>query len=243
MGKIYELRRWDGLRWHDIHIKFHKCIQKLIGGLHRLSKCYLISLLSWLQNKGSRLKIGNCNCPSGYQRQDKKNPANASPVRTPDVGLGWWPPTSPCRSYWSHGTSSCGCLFKVWRALRCVASGCWRQACVTYNVNYRKQWLVWTNSSSNTYSLVTSACWLLRKGAPFLFFSRSPNKAPIILHKLNTSLYKSNFHTLVLRRYLSATVPSRQSAASSSYSSVHAFRSSSNPNKCHAHPTLFDLIF
>jgi hypothetical protein len=23
MGEIYEARRWDGLRWHDIHTKFH----------------------------------------------------------------------------------------------------------------------------------------------------------------------------------------------------------------------------
>jgi hypothetical protein len=22
-GKIYEVRRWDGTRWHDIHTKFH----------------------------------------------------------------------------------------------------------------------------------------------------------------------------------------------------------------------------
>jgi hypothetical protein len=35
MGGIYELRRWDGLRYHYIHTKFHKnwlAIQKLMGG-------------------------------------------------------------------------------------------------------------------------------------------------------------------------------------------------------------------
>jgi hypothetical protein len=36
MGGIYEVRRWDGLRWHDISsfIKIVSDVQELLGG-HR----------------------------------------------------------------------------------------------------------------------------------------------------------------------------------------------------------------
>jgi hypothetical protein len=40
MRGIDEVHRLDGLRWHDIHTKFHKdwsAIQKLIGEIHRHS--------------------------------------------------------------------------------------------------------------------------------------------------------------------------------------------------------------
>jgi hypothetical protein len=65
MGGIYESRRWDGLRFHDIYTKFHK-------DWFRHSKVYmrgcedsrihrqhddLIRLLLFFQNKESRLKM------------------------------------------------------------------------------------------------------------------------------------------------------------------------------------------
>jgi hypothetical protein len=61
MGWIYERWHWDGLRGHNIHIKFHK-------DLFRHSKVQmedtypdtqqgdLISLLLYFQNKESKLK-------------------------------------------------------------------------------------------------------------------------------------------------------------------------------------------
>jgi hypothetical protein len=62
MGDIYEVRRWDGLRCHDIHIKFHKdwfMHAKLNRGDTETYRQHgdLISLLSFFQNKESRLKM------------------------------------------------------------------------------------------------------------------------------------------------------------------------------------------
>jgi hypothetical protein len=64
-----ELLRWDDLGWHDIHTKFHKDlsgIQKLLGGhTYRLAhrqQCYFISILSFFQNKESKLKITRHAC-------------------------------------------------------------------------------------------------------------------------------------------------------------------------------------
>jgi hypothetical protein len=59
MGGIYEACRWDELRCHDIHNKFHKNWLKpsnLLGEIHRNtdSNCDLISLLLFFQNKETR---------------------------------------------------------------------------------------------------------------------------------------------------------------------------------------------
>jgi hypothetical protein len=63
MRGIYEVRCWDGLRCHNIHTKYHKAWfshSKVDGGggdtqRHR-QHCDRISLLSFFQNKESRLK-------------------------------------------------------------------------------------------------------------------------------------------------------------------------------------------
>jgi hypothetical protein len=63
MGGIYEVRRWDGLRCHDIHNKFHKdwfTHTHVDGGGADLQinrqHGNLISLLLLFQNKENRLK-------------------------------------------------------------------------------------------------------------------------------------------------------------------------------------------
>jgi hypothetical protein len=62
MGGIYEVRRRDGLRCPDIYpsfIKIGSVIQKLIRGNSQTHRHhgYRINLLSFFQNKESRLKI------------------------------------------------------------------------------------------------------------------------------------------------------------------------------------------
>jgi hypothetical protein len=62
MGAIYEVRRWDGFTWHDIHTKFREDLfrlSKLTGGdthTHR-QQGDLIILLLFFQNKEIRKNI------------------------------------------------------------------------------------------------------------------------------------------------------------------------------------------
>jgi hypothetical protein len=67
---IYEVRRWDGLRWHDINTKFYRdwAFQKLIRGIHMFTETASWShkIIFIFQNKESRLNNGysdilNCN--------------------------------------------------------------------------------------------------------------------------------------------------------------------------------------
>jgi hypothetical protein len=64
MGGIYELRRCDGLRCHDMHTKFYEYIDWFshpkvgFGWAHsHRQHCDLISLLLFSQNKENRLKM------------------------------------------------------------------------------------------------------------------------------------------------------------------------------------------
>jgi hypothetical protein len=67
MGWIYEVRRWDGLRCHVIHTKFHKQwfrhsnVDSGGGGVAHTNKTHrqqddLISLIYFFQNEESRIK-------------------------------------------------------------------------------------------------------------------------------------------------------------------------------------------
>jgi hypothetical protein len=58
MGGIYEVHRWDGVRWHDIHIKLHKhwtMRSKVVSGedAHTNSKAISKSTCICLINKVS----------------------------------------------------------------------------------------------------------------------------------------------------------------------------------------------
>jgi hypothetical protein len=58
VGGIYEVRRWDGLRCHDMHTKFHKnCLRhsKVIAEVTQKQHWYHISLLLVL-NQGMKTK-------------------------------------------------------------------------------------------------------------------------------------------------------------------------------------------
>jgi hypothetical protein len=60
MGGIYEVRRWDGLKWLDMHNKLYKIcsgIQKLMRGYTDTQKVDFISLLLFSLNKESGLQI------------------------------------------------------------------------------------------------------------------------------------------------------------------------------------------
>jgi hypothetical protein len=59
MGGIYEVCSWDGIRWHDIHTKFHNdwfSHSEVDRGIHRYTAGGLTSLL-FFQNEDRRLKI------------------------------------------------------------------------------------------------------------------------------------------------------------------------------------------
>jgi hypothetical protein len=79
MGGIYEARRWDGFRCHDIVTKFHTDWFRhsevdLRGGIHRHThRQYsdLISLLFFFQNKESRIaRSSGKNSSSTFLRYD-----------------------------------------------------------------------------------------------------------------------------------------------------------------------------